>query len=194
MARNLISRIEAIASEEKRYYTGVPCCKGHDAERYSSSRKCCECDRLKQQRQAAEDPEGKRKREKEYYWANLEKSRARRRSTGQRHYANHIEEQRERSKKKHAENPQQTLERGKRRLQRMRLATPALTAEERQQIAALYMDAREATEKTGIVHHVDHVVPIARGGLNHPENMRVITRDENLRKGVRIDVVDILIS
>jgi 5-methylcytosine-specific restriction endonuclease McrA len=34
--------------------------------------------------------------------------------------------------------------------------------------------------------HIDHVVPLVRGGDDHPENLRVACRTCNLRKGSRM--------
>lgn len=38
-----ISRLEAARQGLTRYYTGRPCLRGHDAERYVSSGQCCQC-------------------------------------------------------------------------------------------------------------------------------------------------------
>jgi 5-methylcytosine-specific restriction endonuclease McrA len=53
-------------------------------------------------------------------------------------------------------------------------------------IAALYEESARLTRETGIRHHVDHIVPLSRGGLHHQDNLRVVTITENLRKGARI--------
>lgn len=49
-----------------------------------------------------------------------------------------------------------------------------------------YQQAAELTKSTGIPHEVDHIIPLSRGGPHHPCNLRVVTRDENRRKGARI--------
>lgn len=67
---------------------------------------------------------------------------------------------------------------------RIRASQPAnLTVEERKEIQRIYATARRLTQETGVVHHVDHVVPIVAGGLHHPSNLQILTREENLRKG-----------
>ncbi len=57
------------------------------------------------------------------------------------------------------------------------------------QIAQIYKLCIDITEQSGIVHHVDHIVPL-RGegvsGLHVPWNLRVIPASENLSKGNRI--------
>ena len=34
--------------------------------------------------------------------------------------------------------------------------------------------------------HVDHIIPIAKGGLHIAENLQVISAKDNLRKGISI--------
>lgn len=53
-------------------------------------------------------------------------------------------------------------------------------------IAALYEEAARLTRETGVKHEVDHIKPLSRGGLHHHDNLRVITRAENLSKGARL--------
>ena len=35
-------------------------------------------------------------------------------------------------------------------------------------------------------YHVDHIIPLSKGGLHHPDNLRVITATENLRKHTKL--------
>lgn len=48
-----------------------------------------------------------------------------------------------------------------------------------------YQDARRLTKETGIEYHVDHIIPLAKGGPHLPWNLQVITKDENLSKGAK---------
>ena len=64
--------------------------------------------------------------------------------------------------------------------------TPSLSSIEEMMIQNYYEDAARLTEETGIPHHVDHIIPIARLGWHHPFNLRVITAHENQSKGARI--------
>lgn len=59
---------------------------------------------------------------------------------------------------------------------------------EKKCITHIYWVSNFLTEFTGIKHHVDHIKPIAKGGLHHPNNLQVLTATENLRKGCKYDV------
>ena len=68
---------------------------------------------------------------------------------------------------------------------RKKSLTVPLTVDEQLRIEAFYRVARTLTLSTGIRHHVDHVVPLARGGLHHPDNMQVLTAHENQTKSAK---------
>jgi hypothetical protein len=56
---------------------------------------------------------------------------------------------------------------------------------DRRAILAFYQEARRLTEKTGIVHHVDHIIPINHPlvcGLHVETNLQVIPAADNARK------------
>jgi 5-methylcytosine-specific restriction endonuclease McrA len=53
-------------------------------------------------------------------------------------------------------------------------------------ILEFYLKAEKLTLDTCIEHHVDHIIPISKGGLHHQDNLQVLTRIENLKKGNKI--------
>lgn len=68
------------------------------------------------------------------------------------------------------------------------LATPPWV--DHSAIAEIYRQCRARTVETGVLHHVDHIVPILGRtvcGLHVAWNLRVITADENQRKSNRFD-------
>lgn len=62
----------------------------------------------------------------------------------------------------------------------------SLTEHERQELVILEQKRLHLIETTGIVHHLDHILPLARGGIHHPINLRIIAAEENLRKGDKV--------
>lgn len=64
--------------------------------------------------------------------------------------------------------------------------SPDLTGEQKNDILELYATARRLTEETGVKHEVDHIYPISKGGLHHPDNLQILTKYENQSKGNRI--------
>ncbi len=49
-----------------------------------------------------------------------------------------------------------------------------------------YEDARRLSRETGVRHHVDHIIPLVRGGPHLPWNLQILTEAKNLSKGARI--------
>jgi hypothetical protein len=58
-----------------------------------------------------------------------------------------------------------------------------LGRELRVEIRAIYIEARRLTDATGVPHDVDHIVPLAHGGLHHPSNLRILPASLNRRLG-----------
>jgi len=72
------------------------------------------------------------------------------------------------------------------RSQRIRASRALLTDDQKAIIGHLYLMAARLGQCTGIAHHVDHIVPIARGGAHAPSNLQVITAALNYSKGARL--------
>jgi 5-methylcytosine-specific restriction endonuclease McrA len=53
-------------------------------------------------------------------------------------------------------------------------------------IKNIYEECCRISIETGIPHEVDHIVPIAKGGLHHQDNLQIITMVENRKKGSKI--------
>lgn len=90
-------------------------------------------------------------------------------------------------------NPKKKAARDKRRYFALCRATPSWVSDN--DLAPFYLEAAMMTEKTGIPHEVDHIVPLQHGsvcGLNVPWNLQVLTRSENARKSNKFNCDDIV--
>jgi len=72
----------------------------------------------------------------------------------------------------------------------LQAAPPWLTAEQWQGMNQIYEMARLVTEKTGVMHVVDHIFPLEGRlscGLHVPWNLRIVTNQENILKHHSVD-------
>jgi HNH endonuclease len=68
---------------------------------------------------------------------------------------------------------------------RKRHNTVATNKTEKAQIALLYRERDRLTRETGVKWHVDHVVPISKGGAHEIRNLQLMPAIKNLRKHVQ---------
>jgi len=65
--------------------------------------------------------------------------------------------------------------------------TPTITKAESKILKRLREDRDALSKKTGIKHAIDHIWPIAKGGVNHSCNMQILTKRENSIKNATHD-------
>lgn len=66
------------------------------------------------------------------------------------------------------------------------VCVPSLTLNEYNRMYEIYKKSQDLSESTGVLHHVDHIVPISKKGLHHPDNLQVLTAAENCKKRDKI--------
>ena len=119
---------------------------------------------------------------KEYYEANREEINASVRA----HYQANKEKIRVCKRAYSRANPGKINAKGaKRRAARIQRTPNWLTHEDYRAIRSLYETASALTQSTGIVHHVDHIIPLQGrtvSGFHCPNNLQILTQSENCSK------------
>ena len=199
----IISRKDAKAQGLKHYFTGKPCKNGHVAQRFTSKGICMECNRAHNTALRADGYH------RDYYanrMATDESFRKAKCNDAKKHYHNVMKHDEERMAKHYArlsvyqKENKETCNRARRAHTKRnpgydRIYTVAyraninlsdLTESEQIQVRAIYKLRARISEATGIEHHVDHHIPLSRGGKHHPDNLWVIPASENLSKGAKL--------
>lgn len=187
MAFEIMTRAEARAQGLKKYFTGKPCARGHQAERFVNGNKCAEC--------AAEDTA-------KWRAANSETWKASSKASKQRHQAKYSAKQRDQyrsypapfreawaryyeSKKPYHIARSTDAERIRRARKKGASGThtaadvQAILSAQGHRCAYCRADLRKAKR------HLDHIMPLALGGSNGPENLQWTCAPCNLSKGAK---------
>lgn len=186
---------EKRAEERKKNPSVTICKRGHlrTPENLYKNGTCKQC-----MSERKIDSEKKRAYEKAYRENNKDKCR----KAQTRSIEKNPEKYKERQRKWRKNNPEKckeherrSIERGpgakparvrKRQAAKLKRTPPWLTSDHLRMIESLYHAAKLLTEKTGVQHHVDHIVPLQGrvvSGLHVPWNLQIIPWDENLKKG-----------
>lgn len=147
---------------------------------------CILCNRARGKEYADKNRDKKNSYSKKRYYENLEKNRQR-----------CIESNRKRTEKIKIYKKEYDKRKpdfkckneAKRRALKLRAMPKWLSEEQLQRIADIYKKAAEMTKETGIQHAVDHIIPLQGKtvcGFHHPDNLRVITAEENAKKNNKL--------
>jgi hypothetical protein len=82
-----------------------------------------------------------------------------------------------------------TAKTGKRRASKLNRTPSWISKEELNKIREVYKLARKLTKETGVVYHVDHIIPLQgrlASGLHTLYNLQVITAKDNLAKSNKL--------
>lgn len=172
----LVSRKEAVEKGLKRYFTGQACKHGHVAERQVCDWSCTAC-------QAAARKTTYRKAYIRDWQKNNKDKVAERNDRWRKKNDEAVKTRRREWQKENRAKANANTNHY--RAQKIK-ATPVWA--DHAAIKAIYLEADHQTKMTGIVHHVDHVVPL-RGkfvcGLHVENNLTILTSDQNKVKGNR---------
>ena len=185
LSQAIVTRAEAQARGLKRYFNGKPCKHGHICERWTKDWVCVECDRQRQRKAYAASPEKRIAQSAAWRKANPEKAREQK----AKYLKANPEKRREFNAtyvKKHPGRDAQA--KGRRRVRRAGTSV-ALTPHQQHQVNQIYLLMRRLTLATGTQYHVDHYIPVTKGGSHAPENLWVIPAEQNKRKGSKLPVM-----
>ena len=79
-------------------------------------------------------------------------------------------------------NPELRIEQYRRRRAKKKKAQVTLTAKEKAKLLVLERTRLELQKETGRIYHIDHILPLAHGGIHHPINLRILEGSENSSK------------
>ena len=185
----IITRQQAKEQGLARYFTGKPCKHGHIAERYNRSQICCTCSnehtkiRYNKNKQARD---AIKQYQKEYYQKNSE------------YILSRVQNWTCKNKKKVKAYKKWHNEANRSRMNSLKATyksikkSGTLSGVKQDQIDWFYKQRDKLTKKTGISHHVDHIVPLQGKnvcGLHVPWNLQIITAEENLAKSNKWETV-----
>ncbi len=169
-------------------------------QRYQENHEAAERQRENARRWAQKNPERRRENLRRWQQENPEYSRRWRQENpeyGRQWYQENRERHRESSRRWNQENPEKRREYSSFRRAAQRQATPPwLTEQQRKQMTTLHAKARRLEKRTGVQHHVDHIIPLhakfdVRGeqiacGLHVPWNLKVMPGPENCSKNCKL--------
>lgn len=121
-----------------------------------------------------------------YYLAHIDKAREARRKHQERNRDEYRRRNREYDK---LHKPERAAREAFRRAKKLYATPPWLTEEHKNQIKQLYKERDMLRISTGIMYHVDHIIPLQGkevSGLHVPWNLQLLPWNENLKKSNKV--------
>lgn len=193
----IVTWSEAREKGLKNYFSGIPCKRGHVAERTFSSGMCKECASQSNKLWMKENEQRRKAAEKKYKAENIdhirEKKRAYRhanpektREGNRRRALRIIDHIRARAIQWQKDNPDKVRAREGRRRARKNAAGGKFTASDLKSLFDMQSGkCAYCFVKLGKNYHADHIVPIAKGGTSWPDNIQLCCPTCNISKGAK---------
>lgn len=196
----IISRQEAIAQGMTQYFTGIPCKRNHLGVRTVSTCCCVECTRVARSEYYTNNKEKALLAIKNWQLKNKEKvnknSRAWRANNPdsaeqvlRRYYETHKEKKLRGNKLWRQMNKDVVQQYNVKRRVQLGVAMPVWANIDA--IAAFYRESTRLSKETGIMHHVDHIIPLENDlvcGLHVEHNLQILTQVENNFKRNKFEI------
>jgi len=170
----IVSRSEAKASGSRHYFPGTPCKRAHVAARFTSTGQCTACMTERTKNQTASG----------FYKENYKKTRAARSEQSRQSYLLNREERIKKAAEWASENQDRRRAismsyKARRRSQEAGgISTADLSAWLKKQKKTCHWCGRSCRER----FHVDHVMPLSKGGKHERENLVIACPTCNLTK------------
>ena len=184
-------REQAILEGKTRYFTGKPCLNGHIAERSVKGRQCILClaeikARVPKERKANYSAEWRKRnpeKAKEVLANFRAQHKAQLREQSRKRYANDPEKGRQRTKRWREKNPEGMRAHAQTRNARKNGSGGRYTAEDVRSLKIAQCNkCAYCKDRLGKRFHVDHIMPISKGGMNVRGNLQILCVSCNLSK------------
>lgn len=64
------------------------------------------------------------------------------------------------------------------------------TPEEETRIKEIYRQCKKMSQNSSVNYEVDHIKPLSKGGAHHPDNLQILTQEENRKKADKYETTN----